>query len=154
MQSTLMINQNVLAGNQFSGDVSPTDAEGPSSPVKRPPPAGTPSSWSYNDLVDGGLFDFFVPGSPGLPVQKHSLQIDRIVLNLGNAASWTLDVLTDDGNGNPLTLNLLNSVDVAGNTLEQFTVFGKIFPGEKLILTTVGATTALFAQIAVSPLSR
>jgi len=148
MQSTLTINQSILAGNQFSGDVVPTDAVGPSDPIKSR--SGAPSSWSYNDLIDGGLFDFFVPGSPGLPVQRYPLSIERIVLNLGDASTWRLDVLTDDGNGNLLTLKLLDEVLASGNTYVSFGRLGKIMPGEKIILTTIGATSAMHAQIVTS----
>lgn len=152
MQSTLMINQSILAGNQFSGNTVPADAMGPAIPVKRPPPAGKPSSWSYNGLTGGGLFDFFVPGSPGLPIQRYPLHIERIVLNLGDAVTWTLDILTDDGNGNALTLNLLTQA--VGNSYINFGLLGRIMPGEKLVLTTAGATSDMHAQIVASKMNR
>lgn len=133
----LVINQNMLAGNNFGG-VAPEDASGPAEPIDTPP------ARTFNDLVNGGLYEFLTD------TEKYALQVERLVLDMGDAVSWVLAVRTTNGDGVTVDVTLVDSTGAGGNTYESFDTIGKIMPGEELVLTSSGATTAMRAQISAS----
>lgn len=121
------------AGNNFNNAL-PANADGPVQPSA---PAGQPLQ-VYDGLTEGGVF-FFDMAKPFI--------IKRIMLNLGAATGWQLDMVSNGtvttlydraGQGNSSVLT------ISGDNL------GLLLPGDRLLLSSVGASTRITAEIVVS----
>lgn len=121
----LVIQQQISAGNQFDGQAPSTT------------PARGNDLWKdYPEDSQGGLFDFELE-DPALIVNV-TLKLD------GNTSAWSLNLV--DVDGDEVTL-------FSGTNETSFvTTYGDrvlITQGQKLKLTTTGATGALKARVAV-----
>lgn len=126
-----LISQQLNAGNNFSGaapDGGSKTEEG--------------SRIEHYDLTAGGEFDF------GYNVPLKGL---RILLDLGDATDWTLEIRSKDGSGTTHDFVVYefadfgtNKVNIHGQAVLQ------LDKGETLRLTTTGASSSLFASVMVS----
>ena len=121
--SVRTIEHKIAAGSQFDGTA----------------PAGSPTLAddleAYAEGTSGGLFDFDHP-SP--------LKIVQVAIKFGGQSAWSLNLVDRDG----IEVELLSGstetsiVDTACNAV--------VLQGQKLKLTTTGATTAMRARVSLS----
>lgn len=125
-----LISQQLNAGNNFDGSAPSGDVEQDGDRAK------------YHNLTAGGLFDFEF---------KQSVKGLRILLELGDASDWSLELRTTDGDGNTYDSVLYERADFTSNSviIHEPNLF-HLDRGETLRLTTSGASSSMFASISVS----
>jgi hypothetical protein len=101
----------------------------------------------YDPATFGGVFDFpwIVPQTiDGLSVGSvQTWRVERILLQLTNAATWSLSIRQSDGT------DVVVANQVGGN---DRVIYGVILIGdERLVLVTGGATQVLRARIYAAP---
>lgn len=121
------IEQNILAGSQFTG-AAPASVPILGNDLER-----------YVPGVVGGLFTFN---------HDKPMRIEQISIKFGGQASWTLN-LVDANAIETLLLSGTSEVSLVNSVLRPW-----LLQGQRLKLVTVGATTAMMARISVDPSPR
>lgn len=133
------IAQGLTAGNNFDGSAPARNG----SEVE--PNGEGESVWRYPNLDAGGEFDW--------PHDAYPREVRRIFLDLGDASSWKVDLVTTDAEENEVIHQILSESDFGGST--SIDVHGRALfvmgHDDVLRLTTNGATEELFASILVAP---
>lgn len=133
------IRQEVKGGGEFSGSAPSRNGD------EVDPEDDNDTNWDFTDLDDGGEFDF--------EVDKSIREVKRIWLDVGDADSWRLDIVTFDADGDESVHTVLDDSDYASGATEIDEHGRALFVLDKkdvLRLHTTNSTERKFASIMTS----